>query len=149
MERDQSPSGVGPGILCISDLPARLIARLTEKHLVFETSCTTKLRLGTESGPGAPLDSPAARTLAVVNRMDHGKVGVLGMESLTPVEEDRYDFIVISEAQYLRYEPERFREEDEDDAVYFWYNVMLVEWDISRTITRRLGFGRVAKRPGG
>ena len=147
LEWDQSPNDIEPGKLSISDLPARLIARLTEKHLVFETSCTTKLKFGTKISSEAPSDDPATQRFSVVDRNGHSEAGILEIDTLGPeaVDEDRHEFIVISEAQYLCYGPEQLREDEDDDAVYFWYNVMLVEWDNSRTTASRLGLGRISK----
>jgi hypothetical protein len=146
VEWDQFSPGISQAQSQIS-LSPEIHVRLTEKHLVFRTSCTTQLIFGEEVTVKRLPESNTPRAFNLIDR-EHGfRVGIVELDGSTTfaIDEARHEFCVISEAQYLRYMKERSREAEGDDATYLWYNVMLIEWDQNHASASRLGLGWIKK----
>ena len=73
-------------------------------------------------------------------------VGYLVLNGRSPLQTDsnRHEFIIMSEAQVLGFNPVNWSCKYSEEC--FMYNVMLVEWDCDHKIAYRLGVGRVYKK---
>lgn len=73
-------------------------------------------------------------------------VGYLVLNGHSPLktDPDRHEFIVISEAQVMGFNPVNWSRKYSEKCLM--YNVMLVEWDCDHRIAYRLGVGRIYKK---
>jgi len=135
-----------PTSLRISDLSPDMVAHLAPCHLVFSTSCTSSLALGHPTPQAIdssinPSDPPLRHAIL----FHHQQVGTLLLDGeASPKLDNRYEFIVICEAQYYGLDFEKSRIEG-----FPLFVVMLVVWNRSRTAAKRVGMGRIGKEAWG
>ena len=138
-EWDKTPFFVSTYPIRLYEMPPETKSLLDEHHLIFRTSCTSHLVMGDQI-----LANP--RTYKLVDS-EYIYVGFIRLDGQGPqwISEDQHEFIVLSEAQFYGYGPERGRAPEDYSGEYPLYNVMLVGWDQERRVASRLGVGRVSK----
>ena len=153
IEWDALPPGINRSeSLTESDLPDAVLRQLDSTHLIFKTSVSRRFQFGTsikDDYPRSPSKYSLIRMTSGANltERDPTFVGVLTLDGSSPIflAGDIHALVVLSEAEYLGFGAERFRDHNDRSAYYPLYNVMLVEWNIDGRIARRLGIGRVYK----
>ncbi|KAL8824269.1 MAG: hypothetical protein Q9191_005170 [Dirinaria sp. TL-2023a] len=130
----------------VSDLPETLIPKLSDRNLIFRTSCTEALSFGRIKrsavvDPKIPLQYPI---LQLANTRAERQVGHLRLDGDGPrlFDPGRHSLIVISEALYFNISQNDQQDDREDFPLY---NVMLIEWKEGGPLAERLGLGRVYK----
>ncbi len=149
--------GMPPGIKTFESLtelglPETVLNTLDSTHLIFKTSISRKFQLGdsiTDDALHGPLKFSLIRKTSQNYHKKNSKyfAGVVTLDGSSPrsLTGDSHALVVLSEAEYLCFGPEKVREYDDRSAHFPLYNVMLVEWNIDGRIARRLGIGRVYK----
>ena len=141
-----NPENDAPSSLRISDLSPDMASRLAPHHLIFSTSCTSSLALGMPTPQAIDASTnpsdPPLRHAVLLHRQQVGTLLLDGEAS--PKLDNRYEFIVLSEAQYYGLDFEEGGIEG-----FPLYVVMLVLWNRNRTAARRVGLGRVGKEAWG
>ncbi|KAI9695843.1 MAG: hypothetical protein M1820_008398 [Bogoriella megaspora] len=137
--------------LTLDALSAEVSSSLSHQHLIFKTE-VAKFSLGEThkrleviyKRQGSTIVEDHTLHISETDIIDESKrcVGrvVLPDPSQTPEPSKRYDFAVISEAQY-------FGDEERVDIMGFpLYNVMLIDWAPKRPFAERVALGKVFKR---
>ena len=152
IEWDALPLGIKSSeTLTELDLPDTVLSQLDSTHLIVTTSVSHRFQFGTsvkDDNPRSPLKYSLIRMTSGANptERDPTFVGILTLDGSSPIflVGDTHALVVLSEAEYLGFGTEEFREHNDRSAHFFpLYNVMLVEWNIDGRIARRLGIGRV------
>ena len=133
-------------------LPETVLNNLNSTHLIFKTSVSHISQLGdsiTDDTRHGPLKFSLMRTTSrdCYKKSFQSFAGIVTLDGSSPrsLTGDSHALVVLSEAEYLGFGPERVRQYDDRSAPFPLYNVMLVEWNIDGRIARRLGVGRVYK----
>ena len=138
-EWEKTPFFVSTYPIRLYEMPPETRKLLDKHHLIFRTSCTSHFVLGDQV-------LAAPRTYKLVDS-EYSYVGFVRLDGQEPewIGGNRHEFIVLSEAQYYGFGPEKGRALEGYSGEYPLYNVMLVEWDAEGQVASRLELGRVSK----
>lgn len=151
VEWDGLPPGIEDCEATQFSIPDPVLNNLNSTHLVFRTSISRNFQFMDFIRKDIH-DYPLKFSFTSISESCHEEsrpsiAGVVTLDGSSPLflRRDSHAFIVLSEAEYLGFGDERVREYDDRSAQFPLYNVMLVEWNGSQRIARRLGLGRVYK----